>query len=223
MTQLGRPTEETSSIDLDHYAIINWAARGFGILPKPNWSGFFDQQVAPTVDISRGTFFNAIQHRKVRQPAHEAILCLILEKGWFSKYADYQKQTYMDAALDYLTKGRQGSKIQDSGGCRFCPVYGEENSTQRLEVLTQVGWGDHLSEAKPEVEVTGSNAESILRYFPDRELGTFQVLTRPWANGQAHHIGVFGEDDRLKLYGHVTAAELAQFKEALKSVKIDGN
>lgn len=223
MSQLGRPTEETFSIDMDHLAILNWAAREFGRRQEPKWSRLYEDEVEGTVEISRGTFFNCVNRRKVRQPAHEAIFCLILEKGWFNKYAEYQKQSYIDNAIKLFAANPIAKELYSSGGCRFCPVYGEAKSTQRLEILKEVGWVEQLEGQAPETTDTGAYKEALLRHFEDREFGTFQVLTKPWSNGQAYQVGVFGEDNRLKLYGHMTAAELAQFKEAVNSVKIDGN
>jgi hypothetical protein len=218
MTQFGRPTEETHSIDLDHLSILTWAARGYGRSEKPNWSRFFDDEVHGTVEISRGTFFNAVHKRKVRQPAHDAILCLLLEKKLFGRYAEYQKNLYLERALKYLTCGNTNPALQESGGCRFCPVYGEPKSEQRLEVLNQVGWSDQLQSQEPDTKAIGSDSESIIKYFEGRVPGTFQILTRPWSNGKAYQVAIFGADDQLKLFGNLAPEEVG-----LLSVKTDGN
>jgi hypothetical protein len=60
---MSRPIEATSPLDLDTVKIIVWASEyGTG---QPNISRLYDKEASDGLDLSRGTFFNAVKGRKV--------------------------------------------------------------------------------------------------------------------------------------------------------------
>jgi hypothetical protein len=85
--QMSRPVESTTALDLDTVKILLWASEyGSG---HPNISRLYDREAADGLDISRGTFFNAIKGRSVSNHVIAAIDELIAIRGWQSQYLEH--------------------------------------------------------------------------------------------------------------------------------------
>jgi hypothetical protein len=90
--QMSRPVEATTALDLDTVKILLWASEyGSG---HPNISRLYDKEAADGLDLSRGTFFNAIKGRKVSHHVIAAIDELIAIRGWQSQYLEHCRQEH---------------------------------------------------------------------------------------------------------------------------------
>jgi hypothetical protein len=89
---MSRPVEATTALDLDTVKILLWASEyGSG---HPNISRLYDRESADGLDLSRGTFFNAIKGRKVSHHVIAAIDELIAIRGWQPQYLDHCRQEH---------------------------------------------------------------------------------------------------------------------------------
>ena len=89
---MSRPVEATNALDLDTVKILLWASEyGSG---HPNISRLYDREAADGLDISRGTFFNAIKGRKVSNHVISAIDELIAIRGWQAQYLEHCREEH---------------------------------------------------------------------------------------------------------------------------------
>jgi len=89
---MSRPVEATSPLDLDTIKIIVWASEyGSG---HPNISRLYDNETSEGLDISRGTFFNAVKGRRVTQQVIDKVDELIALKGWRAKWLEHCREEH---------------------------------------------------------------------------------------------------------------------------------
>jgi hypothetical protein len=126
---MSRPVEATSPLDLDTIRIIVWASEyGTG---QPNISRLYDKESAEGLDISRGTFFNAVKGRKVTQQVINKVDELIAIKGWRSKWLDHCKEEHKQRVIQAFNK--QWTSCSVCG--HDCPNCGTAGSEQRRKAI----------------------------------------------------------------------------------------
>jgi hypothetical protein len=89
---MARPIEATFPLDLDTIKILVWASEyGSG---HPNISRLYDNEAADGLDLSRGTFFNAVKGRRMTQQVVDKIDELIAIKGWRAKWIEHCREEH---------------------------------------------------------------------------------------------------------------------------------
>jgi hypothetical protein len=126
---MSRPVEPTASLDLDTIKILVWASEyGSG---HPNISRLYDNEAAEGLDLSRGTFFNAVKGRKVTQQVIDKVDELIAIKGWRAKWVEHCREEHKKRVVKAFENPMNYCSICGHS----CPNCGPAKSEQRRKAI----------------------------------------------------------------------------------------
>tara|TARA_R110000868_G_scaffold8639_1_gene44503 strand:+ start:2141 stop:2581 length:441 start_codon:yes stop_codon:yes gene_type:complete len=126
---MSRPIEATSPLDLDTIKIIVWASEyGSG---HPNISRLYDNESSEGLDLSRGTFFNAVKGRKVTQQVLDKIDELIAIKGWRTKWMEHCREEHKKRVVKAFENPMNYCSVCGHG----CPNCGTPRSEKRRKAI----------------------------------------------------------------------------------------
>jgi hypothetical protein len=126
---MSRPIEATSPLDLDTVKIIVWASEyGTG---QPNISRLYDKEAGDGLDLSRGTFFNAVKGRKVTQQVIDKIDELIAIKGWRAKWLEHCREEHKKRVIRAFESPPAYCSVCGHG----CPNCGPSRSEPRRKAV----------------------------------------------------------------------------------------
>ena len=126
---MSRPVEATSPLDLDTVKIIVWASEyGSG---HPNISRLYDNETSEGLDLSRGTFFNAVKGRRVTQQVIDKIDELIAIKGWRAKWLEHCREEHKKRVIRAFENPMNYCLVCGHN----CPNCGEPKSDKRRKAV----------------------------------------------------------------------------------------
>jgi ribosomal protein L37E len=127
---MARPIEATSALDLDTIMILLWASeQGTG---NPNISRLFDQELADGLDLSRGTFFNAVKGRKVTQHVLDKVDELIALRGWRAKWLEHCREVHKQRVIKAFDSAPTYCSVCGHG-CTHCGLPKTEKRRQAVK------------------------------------------------------------------------------------------
>ncbi len=126
---MSRPIEATSPLDLDTIKIILWASEyGSG---QPNISRLYDKEVGDGLDLSRGTFFNAVKGRRVTQQVIDKIDELIAIRGWQQKWVEHLRELHRQRVIQAFNNWWTSCSVCGHA----CPNCGAAKSEKRRKAV----------------------------------------------------------------------------------------
>lgn len=126
---MSRPIEATSPLDLDTIKLLVWVSEyGTG---QPNISRLYDKESTEGLDLSRGTFFNAVKGRKVTQHVVDKIDELIAIRGWRAKWLDHCREEHEKRVIQAFSKTWTSCSVCGHA-CTHC---GEAGSEKRRKAV----------------------------------------------------------------------------------------